>query len=102
MARNPNRLAPSEREHPNPTTKIGPKMGVAPTKMESSDPKTVLTTTATKFPLKGDRRGGAKWRRLAAGPSLDQKSGAGEEKLPFAEVCFFPLFFPLVCSKRNL
>ena len=29
MAQNPNRLAPSE--HPNPTTKIGSKMGGAPT-----------------------------------------------------------------------
>ena len=38
------RLAPSE--HPNPTTKIGSKMGGEFTYQPKRDPKTALTTTA--------------------------------------------------------
>ena len=43
MGQNPNR-APGE--HPNPTTKIGSKMGGEFTYQPKWDPKTVLTTTA--------------------------------------------------------
>ena len=48
MGQNPNRT-PSE--HPNPTTKIGPKMDGEFTYPPKWDPKTVLTTTAICYSI---------------------------------------------------
>ena len=78
MGQSPNGLAPSE--HPNPTTKIGSKMGGAPTPkwypigLDNHKPTCWVTSHQSRCPKKTPRTGGPGYT------AMDQKPVPSEQR----------------------